>query len=391
MITPDDALAIIQSQKGNIETENCSLEQVHHRILAEDIRADMAMPPFHKSAMDGFACRKADLPGPLRIIEKISAGTAPQKKLNPGECTRLMTGCKIPEGADVVVKVEETQINPDNCMLFLAGNTAENICALGEDFQKGDLILHKGIRIEAWHVAVMASVGYHKPLVYKMLKCGILSTGDELVEPEMNPSETQIRNSNGWQLLAQCQNAGLLPTYYGIIPDIPEVLYNAIQKSLEINDITLLTGGVSMGDFDYVPAMLKKAGVDILFEKIAVQPGSPTVFGKKDKQFVFGLPGNPVSTLTQFELLVRALVDALYNRKSEVVQTRMPLAVDFQRRNNHRKAYFPVKIQHDGTILPVSYHGSAHILGYSEADGIASIDAGQTIISKGDLVDVRFL
>jgi molybdopterin molybdotransferase len=391
MISPEEALRIIRTQNLNIETENCPLGQILNRTLAEDVHADMSMPPFHKSAMDGFACKNADLPGPLRIIETISAGTAAQKAINAGECIRLMTGCKIPDGADIVIKVEDVKVEEDHTINLISPHSAKNICAMGEDFQKGDLVLKKGTLIQSWHIAVLASVGKYNPLVYRKLKCGILSTGDELVEPDSIPAESQIRNSNGWQLLAQCQNAGFIPTYYGIIQDVPEVLFNAIQKSLEENDITLLTGGVSMGDFDFVPAMLKKAGVEILFEKIAVQPGSPTVFGRKGNRFVFGLPGNPVSTLTQFELLVRALEETIYNRSESVLQTRLPLAVDFQRKNTHRKAWFPVKIQRDGSIMPLNYHGSAHILGYNEANGIASVEAGQSIIYKGELTDVRFL
>ncbi len=391
MILPEEAQHIIQLQKTDCPAETCSLSLALNRVLATDIYADMAMPPFDKSAMDGFACRKADLPGPLRIIETIAAGVAPQFAINPGECTRLMTGCKIPEGADCVIKVEET-ISPDaDHILFAAEKTASNICLLGEDFMLNDKVLNQGTRLKPWHIAILASVGCTDPLVYKAFRCGILATGDELVEPGVKPAESQIRNSNGWQLIAQCQDAGLIPEYYGIIPDVPEILLAGIEKSISNNTITLLTGGVSMGDFDFVPAMLRKAGVEILFEKIAVQPGSPTVFGRRDGHFVFGLPGNPVSTLTQFELLVNPLIRTLYQMPDTHKVTRLPLQEDFTRKNAGRKAWFPVKVEADGSVTPLSYHGSAHILGYNGADAIACIEPGMTILRKGDYTDVRFL
>lgn len=391
MILPEEALHIIQSQSTSVETESCGLDQALNRVLAQDWYADMNMPPFDKSAMDGFACRKADLPGPLQIIETIAAGVAPQLRVNAGECTRLMTGCKIPEGADCVIKVEETKLLDEDRIAFLAEKTALNICYLGEDFKANDKVLNRGIRLKPWHIAILASVGCTNPLVYKPFRCGILTTGDELVEPGEKPGESRIRNSNGWQLIAQCQDAGLIPDYYGIIPDVPEVLLAGIEKSLAENSITLLTGGVSMGDFDFVPAMLKKAGVEILFEKIAVQPGSPTVFGHKDGHFVFGLPGNPVSSLTQFELLVKPLIRTLYSMPDDPAITRLPLGAAFSRKNAGRKAWFPVKIQPDGSLLPLAYHGSAHILGYKDADAIAAVEAGTKELQKGDLTDVRFL
>lgn len=391
MISFEEALCIIRTQKITPETEFAPLESVLNRILAEEIFSDSDMPPFNKSAMDGFACILTDLPGPLKVIETISAGTIPGKKLNNGQCTKLMTGCMIPQNADCVIKVEETKILDDERIMFTGGQTANNICYLGEDVNKGDRVLEKGTTIKPWHIAILASVGCISPLVYKKLKCGIIATGDELVEPGVPPSKSTIRNSNGWQLQAQCLNAGMAPNYYGIIKDDPDALLKAIHESLDNNPLTLLTGGVSMGDFDFVPAMLKKAGVEILFEKVAVQPGSPTLFGKKGNRFIFGLPGNPVSSLIQFELLVKPLICNIFGVLSKFSFVSLPIAIGYNRKNANRKAFIPVRLLDNNSVMPLEYHGSAHIFAYDKADGLAEIETGIKSVKKGDLVNVRFI
>ena len=391
MITFEEAIKIVSSIPFTISTESIELSSSVGRILAEDVFSDMDMPPFDKSAMDGYACLQSDLPGPLKVLEIIPAGVQPSETITSGYCSKIMTGGIVPAGADCILKVEETESSGEGYIRFTSKYTFHNICFKGEDIKTGDRVLTKGTEIQPQHIAVMAAVGYCNPLVNKKLRAGILVTGDELVEPHKKPSDTKIRNSNGWQIIAQCLRAGLEPNYYGIIPDEQDNLFLFIQKSLNENNILLLTGGVSMGDFDYVPAMLRKAGVEIIFEKVAVQPGSPTLFGKTENCFVFGLPGNPVSTFVQFELMVRALANKLNGLDYQPRMLPLQLATTYSRKKAFRKSFFPVKVDESGKVKALEYHGSAHIFSFSEANAIASIEAGCFEIPEGDYINVRFI
>ncbi|MFZ4398680.1 MAG: gephyrin-like molybdotransferase Glp [Bacteroidales bacterium] len=391
MIAFEDALKIVLDSAQTIQTEKLELLNTLDRILATDIFSDVNMPPFDKSAVDGFACCKNDFDHKkeLKIIEIIPAGKCPEKEITNGFCSKIMTGAMLPKGADCVVMIEDIEIN-NNKIKFIKENTALNICYLSEDICINDLVLSKGCLIQPQHIAVMASVGAWKPEVYKMPKIGVISTGDELVEPHIKPALSQIRNSNAWQLLAQVQKAGGIPNYEGIAADNKVSTYEKISNAMQNNDIVLLTGGVSMGDFDYVPEIMKEIGINILFKSIAVQPGRPTVFGIKDDKYIFGLPGNPVSSFVQFEMLVKPLIKKICGgqyKSSEIILT---MGKDLLRKKTERKSFIPVSIM-NGEILPVDYHGSAHIHSYVYADGIISMEKGVLSLKKGEKVNVRQL
>ena len=391
MIKFEEAFDIVlNSAKTSLDTERIEFTDSLGRILAEDVSSDINMPPFDKSAMDGFACRKKDINNELEIIEVLPAGKIPKKTISQNQCTKIMTGAIIPEGADTVIMVEFTELTEENKIRFTAEKTRSNICYFAEDIKKDDLVLKKGIEIKPQHIAVMASVGCTQPLVTKQPKIGIISTGDELVEPSEFPTKSQIRNSNGYQLIAQTKRAGAIANYIGIAEDSEKVTFNTITKALKENDIVLLTGGVSMGDFDFVPEIMKQCGVDIKFSSIAVQPGKPTTFGTfKDEKFIFGLPGNPVSSYTQFELLVRPLILKLMGISEIPTMLKMPMGAEYKRRKSVRKSFIPVNISADGKVYPVEYHGSAHIHSYVFADGIISIEIGRDKLEIGEMVDVR--
>lgn len=391
MIKFEEAFDIVQNAAHVLqEYENISFTESLGRILAEDIYSDIDMPPFDKSAMDGFACRKEDIQNDLEVIEVLPAGQVPLKKIGRNECAKIMTGAMIPEGADCVLMVEHTEIVEDNKIRYVKEDTRNNICYFGEDIKKNDQVLSKGICIKPQHIAVMASVGCTNPLVTKKLKIGIISTGDELVEPDLYPAQSQIRNSNGYQLIAQVERAGGIPNYIGIAEDSEEVTFTVISNALAENDIVLLTGGVSMGDFDFVPDIMLKAGVDIKFKSIAVQPGKPTIFGTFNQhKYIFGLPGNPVSSYTQFELLVRPLMLTLSGIYQLPETVKLPMGAEYKRRKSERKSFLPVNISADGKVYPVEYHGSAHIHSYVAANGITFIEIGKERLEIGELVDVR--
>lgn len=389
MIAIEKAYEIVLQNASILSSEKVLFTESLGRILAEDVRSDIEMPPFDKSAMDGYACRKEDLKNILEIIEVIPAGKTPEKTIGKNQCANIMTGAPIPKGADFVVQVELTEESSDGKTVKIIDIPARNnISYQGEDVKIGTQVLEKGLKIEAQHIAIFAAVGYTDVLVYKKPKVGIISTGDELVEPQNKPSLSQIRNSNGYQLIAQVKACGAIASYIGIAEDTPEDTFNKVSKALKENDIVLLTGGVSMGTFDFVPQVLEKAGVKILFDSIAVKPGKPTTFGMADNKYCFGLPGNPVSSFIQFDLLVKPLIYNLMGQDYKPLDIQMALGVDFKRRNPDRKAYFPIIIK-KGEVLPVDYHGSAHIHALSSAHGIISMEIGQTEIKKGEKVHVR--
>ncbi len=389
MILFEKAYNIVMNSARSIDKERVAINDSLHRILSEDIFSDIEMPPFNKSAMDGYACRKEDFKNELKVIEIIPAGKIPQKVIHKNQCSKVMTGAIIPQGADCVLIVEHTEKIGSNKIRFIKNNTNSNICYKAEDIKQGQCVLKKGTKIEPQHIAILSSVGCVNPLVSRKVQVGIITTGNELVEPDKKPGFSQIRNSNAYQLIAQLKRIGAVPNYFGIVEDSEEATYNVIVKALSTNDVIIITGGVSMGDFDYVPKMLEKAGIKILFDKVAVQPGKPTTFGISNDKYCFGLPGNPVSSFVQFELLVKPFIYKMMGMDYEPLTIKMPLAVDYTRKKAKRKSWIPVKITKQGFVKPLEYHGSAHIHSLVYADGIISIPIGETIIEKGKIIDVR--
>ncbi len=402
MILFEKAYKIVVESATELGIEKIKLTSALNRVLAENVKSDMDMPPFDKSAMDGYACRQIDIDNELEVIEIIGAGQNPQKTIGKNQCAKIMTGAMVPQGADCVIKVEDTKKADNNKISYIYSpkniNTCKpetkgisnlNICYKGEDINTDAMVLQKGTLLKAQHIAVLASVGCDKPKVFRKPKVAVIATGSELVEPSQKPSKTQIRNSNGIQIITQLQTINVDFEYLGIAKDSEQDTYEMISKAIENNDVLILSGGVSMGDYDYVPDILKKAGFDLLFQTIAVQPGKPTVFGVGNNTFCFGLPGNPVSSFTQFELLAKPLLLKLMGHDYKPLKIKMPMAVEYTRRKAKRLSWLPVNITNEGEVKPVEYHGSAHINGLSIADGIISINIGETKLKKGELVDVR--
>jgi molybdopterin molybdotransferase len=238
-------------------------------------------------------------------------------------------------------------------------------------------------------MAVLASVGASHPFVYTQPVVAIISTGNELVEADQKTGTSQIRNSNGYQLFAQSLQLGLSPQYLGIIKDDKAILSNILGDAIEKYDLILVSGGVSVGDYDYVPKVLELLNVQILFHGLMTKPGKHLLFGKKDNHYVFGMPGNPVSSFVQFELLVKPLLNKLMGIEHSDNTIQVPLEKKFIRKKNNTLDFVPVEITARNTALPVDYHGSAHIHSYTKANGIMEIPVGITEINEGELVHVR--
>ncbi len=388
MILFEEAFDIVMKQADSLKTERLTLVDSLGRVIAEDVFSDVDMPPFDRSAMDGYACKTEDIQGELEVIEIIAAGEIPSRKVGKGQCTKIMTGAMVPEAADCVVMIEHTEEIGENKIRLTKTDSRINIALRGEDIKSGDLVIPKGSKIGAQHVAVMAAVGCVKPLIYKQPSVGIISTGNELVEPEYKPEISHIRNSNAYQLIAQVKIAGGIANYYGIAKDTEEALNKVIKKASSENDLILLTGGVSMGDFDIVPKVIRKVGFNFLFENIAVQPGKPTTFAVKDDKFCFGLPGNPVSSFMQFEMLVKPFIYKMNGGIYKPLVTTLPMGIEYKRKRATRRSVIPVTID-DGQVFPLEYHGSAHIASLVNANGIVIIPIGETVLEKGKIVDVR--
>ncbi len=389
MISFEEATHIIASNTATVEIEQIEFRQALGRVLAEDIQSDIDMPPFNKSAMDGYACKMANIDNALEILEVIPAGQPPSKAIGKNQCSKIMTGSMLPEGADCVIMVEQTEELENNKIRFTAGKSKPNFVPQGEDVKKGDIVLKKGTLIKPQHLAVMASVGCVKPLVYKKVKVGVLSTGDELVEPDIFPGTSRIRNSNAYQLVAQAERMGCWAEYFGIAKDNEDHSQKMIEKALHESNVVLLTGGVSMGDFDFIPDVFKQMEIDIKFKSIAVQPGRPTVFGTNGEKYIFGLPGNPVSSFNIFELFVKPMLFNMMGYNYKPLNIRLPMGKKYARRKSTRMSFLPVMIGDKGEVFPIKYHGSAHVHALVFADGLISIPKGKTELQKGEMVDVR--
>ncbi|MCK4789271.1 MAG: molybdopterin molybdotransferase MoeA [Desulfobacteraceae bacterium] len=385
-------MQIVLNEAFSIGVEKVGMIGSLNRVLAEEVVSDVHMPPFNKSAMDGFACSREDLRKELEIIETVAAGELPQRSVGPGQCTRIMTGARVPEGADCVIKVEETETRPNGKIVFMAEKSKHNIAFEGEDVKIGDVVIEKGTRIRPQHIAIMASVGQTNPLVSKKPVVGIISTGNEIVEPDTRPGPSQIRNSNGYQLLAQVLRQGSAPEYLGIARDDEETTFQILKKALHKFDVILLSGGVSMGDFDFIPKVFKRLKLDLKFKTIAMQPGKPTVLAiSEDNKIVFGLPGNPVSSYNTFELFVRPLLNKMMGENLPYRRSRFRMGTGYTRKRAARISWIPVKISEDGLVFPLEYHGSAHISSLTEADAFAAVPIGVLALKKGDHVDIRYI
>ena len=389
-MTPfNHALEIIKSFALPRGTERVDLFHALGKALAEDIFSDISMPPFNKSAMDGYACRKSDLKNHLRVIEELPAGSVPAKIVGENQCSRIMTGAMVPVGADFVIMKEDTEVIGDDLIQPVRETSKNNICYEGEDVKAGDMVLKRGDEISPAHVAILASVGCTQPLVYRNPTVAVISTGNELVEPEETPHGSKIRNSNGYQLVAQAQQMGIIPDYLGIAVDDEESLKEMLVMALDKYDVTIISGGVSVGDFDFVPKILNQINVNIRIHGMDVKPGKHQLFGEKEGHFIFGMPGNPVSSFVQFELLVKPFLNALVGKTSGPSFLHLPLEEDYTRKKGDQLLFIPATLTRQSMVIPLEYHGSAHIHSYIYAQGIMEIPKGILTLKKGDYVCVR--
>lgn len=317
MISVREALDIVLHDLPLLPSEPVALPAADGRVLAGDVRAARDVPPFRNSAMDGYAVRAEDTAGAahepvrLRVLETIGAGQLPARTVEAGSATEIMTGSVMPEGADAVVKVEDTEPAADGGVLVRRAVAAgDNVRMPGEDVRAGETVLRAGRQLRAADVGLLASLGCATIAARRRPRVAVLATGDELVEIDQALSPGKIVNSNAYTLAAAVREAGGVPHVFGIIHDTREALRAAFAEALS-EDIVLSTGGVSMGIFDLVRETLAELGVRELFWKVAQKPGKPLTFGRRGQTLVFGLPGNPVSSLVCFYVYARPALRAM--------------------------------------------------------------------------------
>ena len=388
MLNPDAALKMINDLSFAPEAEQVPVAEALGRVLAEALPARVDSPPFSKAAMDGYALRSSDQADRFRILEMIAAGDVPEHRVAAGQCSKIMTGAMMPEGADKIVRVEFTR-ESEGWMTVVEPEPYENIIYRGENLRAGDPLLEPKM-LRAQDIGVLSSQGYPSVPVAAVPLVGVITTGSELRAPGQQLDPGQIYDSNGPQLCAQVEAMHARCRSYGTVPDEPKQLAAAIEGALGECDLLLLSGGVSMGDLDFVPGVLKSLGAEILFHKLAVKPGKPTLFARKGRSFLFGLPGNPVSTFIIFEVFVKAFLFRWMGIGCKPGMASGTLAQTVKRRDGERLEYRPVRF--DGRrIVPLSYHGSSHLSALREAEGLIRVEIGTTLIEEGSELDVRLI
>jgi len=389
MLEYKDALQLIVSSANQMPVEKVELRDSLKRVLATDVIHDMDMPPFNKSAMDGYACRQSDLSNKLEVIETIFAGKLPEKAIGKNQCYKIMTGAVVPPEADFVFKKEDAEIAESGKVICRKPSSPNNICYRGEDIQRGQIVLNRSTLLTPRHLPVLAGAGVSRPNVYSRPKITVFATGTELVEPAEQPKSFQIRNSNSSQMLAQILEMGVNANYGGIIKDEERVLREKVSTALDSSDIIFLTGGVSVGEYDFMPIVLENLGFEILVSATAIKPGKPMVFARKGSKYCFGLSGNPVSSFVQFELYAKPFLYALMGHNFEQKILIFRMGKEFNRKKADRINFVPANVNQKMEVIPVEFHGSAHINALSGASYLLEVPKGVKTINKGERVNVR--
>ncbi|MDA3937897.1 MAG: molybdopterin molybdotransferase MoeA [Spirochaetia bacterium] len=386
MIQIDEAMDIIRSQKVDWTSENIPIIDALGRIMIKNLISPLDSPPFDKAAMDGFAINSNDSSKKFKILEVISAGDTPLKTVKEGSCSKIMTGAMMPVGADKIIRVEFAN-EIDGYAVQHTPEPVMNVIKKAENLSAGDKVLDPG-RLKAKDIGIIASMGFPEVEVSKRPVIGVLTTGSELKNPGEKLGSGQIYNSNGFQMSAHIASTGCFSKYYGIIVDDRAALFEAVAKAFSECDIVLLSGGVSKGDYDYVPEVLEGNGMSTLFHRVAIKPGRPLLFGRKDDIFIFGLPGNPVSTFVTFEVFVKTLIYHLAGLDYKPETYKGKLSRGIKRRDTERTEFYPV-ILREGNVEPVKYMGSSHLNAMSEANGMIIIPNGIAEFKEGETVSVR--
>jgi molybdopterin molybdotransferase len=377
------------------DSESVPLERSFGRVAAEPVAAPISLPPFDNSAMDGYAVRAADVAGAsststarLQVIGKIAAGETFSGELQPGTCVRLFTGSVLPRGADAVVMQEDTKAYDDGTIaVFEKAKPWENIRFRGEDTKQGAMVIHFGEHITAPRISLLAALGIKTVAVARRPVVGLIATGSELREGGEKLEGNAIYESNRAGLSAFSTRAGAVPVIYPPVADNLESTVSALSKAFEECDVVVTSGGVSVGEFDYVKTAFDQLGGALNFWKIAVRPGKPFAFGNLNGKLFFGLPGNPVSALVTFYLfVVPALMRMQYARNHMPATQLGKLAQTFVNRGD-RRHFMRVFMDEKGAVFSAGAQASHILSSAARANGLVDVPANSTI-AEGTVVSV---
>lgn len=398
MIEIAKALKIIKRETKPLSSESVRLTDSIGRILAEDIFADSDMPPFDRSQMDGYAMKAKDtrtVPANLRIVGESAAGRGWHRELKDGEAIRIMTGARVPTGADAIQKIELTSESGDVVSVKEATVKGKYIVKKGLEIKKGKRLFRSGERIDERMIASLAAFGYPNVRVSTRPKVAILGTGTEIVSIGKTPGPDQIRNSNSVMLRALCEQAGAtareMPQTGDDIEKLKKVISNSVGMKFEI---LVITGGVSVGKYDLTKAALTELGAEIYFQKVRLRPGKPAVFARLNNTLIFGLPGNPVSSAVTFYLFVRTAILLMQNALWTDLRGGVAVMTSDAKAAKERDTYLPATLATDsrGRLLadPVNWHGSSDFVGFARADALISLKRGE-IIPAGQAAPILYL
>jgi molybdopterin molybdotransferase len=419
MIPISEAIKIIERETFVLSPEIIDLEDSIGRVLAEDIKADMDLPPFDRSQMDGFAVRVEDTknaPVSLKIIGESVAGKGFDQKLKAGEAVRIMTGARVPDGADSVQKVEVTR--EKHCLVEIQEPTKplQNINKFASEIEKGTKVFSKGEVVTEQMIAAIASFGYAKLKVFQKPEVSIFSTGSEIVEINETPQKDQIRNSNSIMLKVLAEKAGanarILPQVRDDFETLTSYLARAVGLETGVQNpkseahrehseipnpkpqILIITGGVSVGDYDFTKPVLRALGAEIFFEKVSLKPGKPTVFARLNDVLVFGLPGNPVSVAVTFYLFTRHAVLQMQSADNCALKRGFAVCADKIKGARDRDCYLPVSLStsRKGALVIESlrFSGSSNFIAFSRAEALVFIPQGKNL-AKNEMAEILFL
>jgi molybdopterin molybdotransferase len=401
MLSVEDALERVLREFHPLEPEQVPILEALGRALAEDVVAEQNIPLYSNSSMDGFATLAADTAGAsretpvrLRIVGQVAAGYVPEAEVTPGTAVRIMTGAPVPEGADAVVQVEDTEAALDWVSIFAEASTGQYIRPAGEDVRQGEVVLRPGTVIRAQEIGMLATLGHKEVPATRRPRVAILATGDEVVEIDAPLAPGKIRNANSYSNGAQVIRYGGEPILLGIARDSVEALTEKIRIGLEQGvDLFLTSGGVSMGDFDVVKDVLATEG-EIDFWRVRMKPGKPLAFGKIGNVPVLGLPGNPVSVMVSFEVFVRPAILKMLGGTGLARPTIEAMLMDEVMHKDERRHYLRVRVEaHEGAYRAylTGGQGSGILSSMVKANGLAIIPEEWDHVTAGTLVQVMML
>jgi molybdopterin molybdotransferase len=368
--------------------ETISLEEAHGRVLVQDVAADRDYPALRRSLRDGFAVKSTDLPGILRVRGEVRAGEASQAPLASGEALEIMTGAPVPTGADAVVMIEHVERSSNSVKIERTAEPGQFINEQGAEARRNSVLIAKGTAIDTSHIATLAMTGNTSITVFRRPRVAILATGDEIVALEQSPSPHQIRNSNSYMLASLVRAAGAEPSILPVARDTPEALRPLLEQGLQ-HDLLIVSGGVSAGKYDLVKPTLRDLGTQFHFERVRVQPGQPTAFGTRDSKPVFGLPGNPGSSLVTFQLFAKPAIELLAGNAEPLL---LLLAATFEAPFRHKLGltrFLPARLSADGQRLRhIPWQGSSDIPALAKANVFLVADYDRETWNAGDSIRV---